>query len=116
MLHKYDSVTYKGGEMMNLSALLKPTGTITINKTIAHSVGLDSAVVYAELLNKYEISREMGELINGEWFPCSTKYLEENTTIKQKTQQRVIKTLKESGLVEVEMLGLPAKRYFKLVK
>lgn len=97
---------------MNLFDLLRSDGSIVVNKALAHTIGLNEAIIYSELVSLNEYWKGRDQLTNDGWFYCTVENLEKNTTLKQKTQQRAIKKLKELGLIEVKMLGIPAKRHF----
>lgn len=99
---------------MNLFDLLRSDGSIVINKGLAHTIGLTEAIIYSELISLHEYWRKHNRLTNNEWFYCTAENLEKNTTIKPKTQQRTIKNLEKLGLIEVKMMGIPAKRHFKI--
>lgn len=99
---------------MNLFDLLRSDGSIVVNKSLAHEIGLNEAVIYSELVSLNEYWRKNGRLTDGEWFFCTIENLEKNTTLKKDVQSRALKKLLNLELIESKRMGLPAKRYFKI--
>jgi hypothetical protein len=99
---------------MDIFDLLRADGYITVNKTLAHEIGLNETIIYSELVSLHQYWRKQGKLTDDNWFFCTIENLERNTTLTRNKQDRAIKKLQELGLIEVERRGLPAKRYFKI--
>lgn len=106
----------------NLLDMLRADGSIVVNKKLACKIGLEEAAIYSELASQRNFWKMQGKMSNesgrydkkGEWFYCTIDKLEEHTSVKRKKQDRVIKTLVNLKLIEVRLLGLPSKRYFKI--
>ena len=86
---------------------------IMVNREIAVKLGINAAVMIAELANEEQYYETRGELENG-WFYSSINNIEEKTTLKRYKQDTAINALKEVGLVETKVYGMTAKRYFRL--
>lgn len=99
---------------MNLFDLLRADGSITVNKKLAHEIGLNEAVVYSELVSLYIYWRDRNELTEDGWFFCTAANLEKNTTLKEKTLQRATNKLVKIGLIEKKKKGLPSKTHYKI--
>lgn len=98
--------------MNQICSLLNPDNTMTVNRLLAHAVGIPAAVVYTALISKY-VYYEQNELIAEDgWFNSTVSDLEESTTLGIKAQRSAIRTLEETGLIRCEMKGMPAMRYF----
>lgn len=106
----------------NLLDLLRADGSIIVNKKLAKKIGLEEAAIYSELASqrnfwsmKEELKDEFGKKNEkGEWFFCTIQKLEDHTGLTRKKQDRVIDSLVNLKLIEVKLLGLPAKRHFKI--
>ncbi|MCH5199735.1 MAG: hypothetical protein J1F60_02155 [Oscillospiraceae bacterium] len=100
-----------------LSALLQilnPDNTMSVNRFLAHSIGMADTIIYSALISKYTYYRNCGKLSDGGWFYSTIEDLQESTTYGVKTQRTVIKHLSELGLIESKLMGMPARRYFRL--
>lgn len=86
------------------------------NRLLAHAIGAEEALIYSSLLSKYLYYGQRDMLDNPDgWFFVTEVDLQESTTYKEKVQRKAIKHLVESGLIEYKLMGLPAKRYFRIV-
>jgi len=110
------SISQKKGviKMFSILDLLRSDGSIVINKKLAKEIGLNETVIYSELVSLYKYWEGRGDLTKDGWFFCTYKNLEDNTTIQQKTAQRVTTKLVKLGLIEKKIMGLPAKTYYKI--
>lgn len=86
---------------------------IMVNREIAVKLGINAAVMIAELANEEQFHASRNELENG-WFYSTMDNVEQKTGLKRSKQDSGIRELKKAGLVETEVRGMPAKRYFKL--
>ena len=94
--------------------LLRSDGSITVNKSLVQAIGLQEAVLYCELISKYNYfnSRDM---LDDEGYFYNTQYdLQASTGLGEKAQRTAIGNLKSFGLIEVELKGMPAKGHFKI--
>ena len=98
--------------MNQICSLLNPDNTMTVNRLLAHAVGMPAAVIYTALIGKY-VYYEQNDLLSADgWFYSTVSDLEESTTLGIKAQRSAIRTLEEIGLIRCEMKGMPAMRYF----
>ncbi|HCF82583.1 MAG TPA: hypothetical protein DER68_00995 [Ruminococcaceae bacterium] len=98
--------------MKAIFKLLNPDNTMSINRQLAHAVGLAEAVVYGALLSKYAYYSQRGLLTDGDWFYSTAEDLEESTALTARQQRRCIDTLTKLGLIRCKVQGMPAKRFF----
>ena len=98
--------------MKAIFKLLNPDNTMSINRQLAHAIGLAEAVVYGALLSKYAYYDQHGLLSDGDWFYSTAEDLEESTALTSRQQRRCIDKLIELGLIQCKVQGMPAKRYF----
>ena len=94
--------------------LLRSDGIIPLNKKLMRSLGVNTTIIYSELISRYKYFEDRGLLTDDGWFFNTVEDLEGGTTFKEKIQRRCIKQLVECGLIEQELRGVPAKRFFKI--
>lgn len=95
--------------------LLRADGSITVNKSLIQAIGLNEAVLYCELLSRYNYFKTK-EMLDEEGYFYNTQYdLQAGTGLGEKAQRTAINNLKRIGLIKVKLKGLPAKRHFKII-
>lgn len=99
----------------NRSDVFSSDGWIPVNKKLAHEVGIEGAIIYGELTRKEKWYKDNDKIQEGGWFYVTEKDLEESTAIKRKGQDRGINALVKIGLIEKKLMGLPARRHFRLI-
>ena len=95
---------------MNILSLLASSSFITVNKDLIKAVGIEAALLFGELASEYSYWSDQ----NDDYFYSTVENLEEKTTLNDYQQRKAIKVLKDKGLIEVKIKGVPAKRYFKI--
>lgn len=100
--------------MKSVFDLLNHDNTISVNRRLAHALGLGEAVIYAALLAKHEYYSQRGAL-DGGWFYSTVGDMEESTSLTKCQQSRCIKRLVSAGLIQCQPRGLPARRFFLIV-
>lgn len=98
---------------MDIIDLLANDNYIIANKTIARLYGLEEAVLLGELASEYKYWQRRDELKDG-YFYSTIENVKDNTTLSDKRQRSALTALKEAGLVDVKLMGIPAKRYIKI--
>lgn len=98
---------------MDIIELLANDNYIIANKTIAKLFGLDEAILLGELASEYRYWTKREELKDG-YFYSTVENVKDNTTLSDKRQRSALTALKAAGIVEVKLMGLPAKRYIKI--
>lgn len=96
--------------------MLNPSNTLTVNRLLAHEIGLSEAVVYAALISKCSYYERNGMLDDSGWFYSTVPDLEASTALSEYQQKRCIKNLVDAGLIESKNRGLPAKRCFRIIE
>lgn len=97
-----------------LFQLINPDNSMSVNRYLAHSMGVAETIIYSALISKYTYYKSKGKLTDGGWFYSTIEDLQESTTYAVKAQRTAIKHLSELGLIESKIMGMPAKRYFRL--
>ena len=69
--------------------LLNPNNTVSVNRPLAHAIGLNEAVVYGALVAKYYWYSDRGMLDDG-WFYSTAPDLQESTALTEKQQKRCV--------------------------
>lgn len=101
--------------METIFQVLNPNNTLTINRPLAHAIGLSEATVYAALIAKCSYYERTDKLDDG-WFYSTVPDLEESTSLSEYQQKRCIANLVKAGLIESKNRGLPAKRSFRIIE
>lgn len=99
---------------MGILSLIASRNFIAVNKTLIKVFGLDEAIMLGELASEFEYWQEQGRLDEDNFFFSTVENIEDNTGIKEKRQRAILNNLKEKGVVEMKLKGLPAKRYIKI--
>jgi hypothetical protein len=86
---------------------------LTINKPLVRTIGFECAGFLSELIDEFMYYYKNNQAQDG-WFYSTTENVQERTGWGRKTQDRLIKKLKDLKLIEYKLAGLPAKRYFKI--
>lgn len=99
---------------MSILKLLASDGFLSVNKHIARIVGLDAAVLLAELASSHNYFEVTEQLTDDGMFFETVDRIEENTTLSKYQQSKAVNVLVEAGILETKKIGIPAKRYFKI--
>ena len=94
--------------------LLSSSAFLIVNKKLAKQVGLKGAVLLADLISKEEYFIANG--MNDGWFFNTAKNIEEDTCLTSHQQRKAIKSLKDLGIIETKVVGIPAKQNFKIME
>ena len=98
---------------MGLVSLIASNNYIVVNKQLARAFGLEEAVLLGELASEMEYWQQRGELKDG-YFYSTIDNVKDSTTLSDKRQRSALTALKDAGIVDVKLAGLPAKRYIRI--
>lgn len=101
-------------DISTLLALINPANTISVNRCLAHSIGLQETVVYQALIAKYIYWNQRNMLEPDGTFFSTADDLERSTSLSEKQQRRLLKILTEKKLVTVTLRGCPPKRFMSI--
>lgn len=87
-----------------------------INKMLLRKLGINPALLLTDLIDKYYYFKDRNQLNKEGFFYCTAKDLEESTTLTYHLQKKAIDYLIESGLIETQLKGVPAKVHFKIIE
>lgn len=99
---------------MGILRLIANRNFIAVNKDLIRVFGLEEAIILGELASEFNYWEERGEIGKDGYFFSTADNIEENTTIKEKRQRNALNNLKEKGVIDIKLKGLPAKRYIKI--
>lgn len=97
---------------MSILRLLALDGFLSVNKHLASVLGLDAAVLIAELASAHNFFESIDELTPEGMFIETVERIEANTTLSKYQQAKAVKVLEEAGILKTKKIGIPAKRYF----
>ncbi|TXI82198.1 MAG: hypothetical protein E6Q39_00080 [Crocinitomicaceae bacterium] len=101
--------------MSAITELLKQNSWWIVNKNIAKSVGVESALLLSYLASKNDYFKEQSKIFQGqEWFFNTSEAIESETGLSYRVQKKCIGILEKSGLIKTKLMGLPRKLYFTL--
>ncbi len=96
--------------------LFNSGNSISVNRPLAHALGVNAAIVYGALLGKHLYYLQHDMLKEGGWFYSTIADLQESTSLTRRQQERGIDTLVRNELIETSVKGLPARRYFRIIE
>lgn len=100
---------------MEIFSLITNKNYIAVDKDMIKSVGLDGAILLGELENEYVYSEKQNTLKDG-YFCTTVKDIQENTTLTDYQQRTILKRLQEMKLIDVKLMGIPARRFIRINK
>lgn len=98
-----------------ITDLLSTDGFIIYNKKLARTIGTNPAILLGYLCSEYNFYLGNGQLDN-EMFFCTREKIKYNTGLTETEQRTATKKLKELGIIETELKGMPSKTYYKINK
>lgn len=94
--------------------LLRADGYVTVSKPLISVIGFLEAGVYSELVSRHFYFAEKNQLTEDGYFFNTVEDFELMSRLTAYQQRAVFLRLKELNLIDFEVRGLPAKRYFKI--
>lgn len=98
-----------------LLEVLNPTNTVSRNRLLSFAIGNMEAEIYNCLIAKHVYYNNQGKLYEGGWFYSTVMDLHLSSGYAEDAQKTAIRHLIKHGLIESELKGLPAKRYFRII-
>ena len=98
---------------MAILNLISNNNFITLNKDLIKAIGLEEAILLGELASEYDYWKKQELLENG-YFYSTIENIEEHTTLSEYKQRKALNSLKDQGLIDIKIKGLPAKRFIKI--
>ena len=98
---------------MSVLKLLASDNYIVVNKDLIKILNLEGAVMLGQLASEYVYWENARKLEDG-YFYSTIEDIQEKTSLTAYQQRNVIKMLEEKELINVKLMGMPAKRYIKI--
>lgn len=98
---------------MGILQLISTSNFITVNKDLIKELGLEEAILLGELASEYDYWNNKNEIEDG-YFYSTIENIEEKTTLTAYKQRRCLENLKNKGIIDIQIRGIPAKRYIKI--
>ena len=99
---------------MSVLRLIASNSYLTVNKHIIKEVGLEGAVMLAELASINNYMEEHDMMDESGMFFATAEHMEESTGLTAYQQSKAIKQLEEKGVIITCRKGLPAKKFFSI--
>lgn len=100
--------------MSVITNLLSANNFIVTNKVLAKSIGLNEAIIFAELCGKHNFFTENSKLDSEGFFYCTAATLQEETTLTTRQQSPVLEKLEKLGFITTKLKGNPARKHYKI--
>ena len=84
--------------------LLRSDGSIVINKKLIHSIGLHEAIVFSELLSRYNYFQTKGQLQKDGSFFNTYEDLQSATSLSEKQQRKASRELEKKKRTRIGLL------------
>ena len=98
---------------MGILQLISTSNFITVNKDLIKELGLEEAILLGELASEYDYWNNKNE-IEDDYFYSTIENIEEKTTLTAYKQRKCLENLKNKGIIDIQIRGIPAKRYIKI--
>jgi hypothetical protein len=98
---------------MSVLNLLSSKSFLIVNKKLSRIIGLESAVLLADLASA-QLYWDGTDKVSDGFFYRTQAEIEEETTLSAKVQLKCVKVLEEYGLLETALRGLPAVKHYRL--
>lgn len=95
----------------DLLSLLASDNYIIVNKDLIRVIGLEEAILFGELCSQYAHYKKENRLIDN-MFYCSSEKIEDRIGLSEYQQRKALQSLKNAGIISIELKGLPATKHF----
>lgn len=101
---------------LSLIQIINGNNYLNVNRSLAHKIGLNEAIILSELCDKYDFFLKDNSLITIDstcgWFYLTMEKIYERTTLTKRQQIAAINRLVELRLIKTRIFGQPSKKYF----
>ena len=67
-----------------------------------------------QLISEHNYYKSKGTLTDGKYFYSTVEHIQEETTLSKHEQLKCIQALIKLNIITVSLMGIPAKRHFKI--
>lgn len=99
---------------MDILKLMASSNFIIVNRDLIKEFGTNGAILLGELASEYNYYHDNNRLSDDGMFFSTVENVENNTGLSRYQQKKAIDELKEKGAIDVELRGMPAKRYIRI--
>lgn len=97
-----------------LIEVLNHGNTVSRNRLLSFAIGNAEAEIYNCLVSKHIYYDSNGKLLDG-WFYSTVMDLHLSSGYGEDAQRSAVRHLISQGLIECELKGIPARRYFRII-
>lgn len=94
--------------------IISDSAYLLVNKKLIYTFGLEPAVFLSNLINKYFYFKDKNQLKNNSWFYLVHEQQINEIGISLLKLRKCKVQLKEFGVIDTKMIGVPAKEYYKI--
>lgn len=94
--------------------MLASNNFIAVNRDVVNEFGLLEAVMLGELASECEYWTKQGKIDKDGYFFSTVENIERMTTLTDYVQRKLIQNLKNRGVIDCKLTGIPAKRYVRI--
>lgn len=99
---------------MDILDMLCTEGYFMTNRNLIKNIGLTEATVIGYLASIQKYAKQNNMFEEDEYFYITIDKMEEDLNLGKKAQNTILTKLEEVGLLSKKLIGLPAKRYFRI--
>ena len=97
-----------------LFSFIKQEAYFTVNYKLVKHIGLNPSIFFGEICNEFKYYYEKNLLINDDWFFATTDKIQSRIGFSKFLQSNCIKILQDCKILEMKIMGIPAKKHFKI--
>lgn len=97
-----------------LFSFIKQEAYFTVNYKLVKHIGLNPSIFFGEICNEFKYYYEKNLLINDDWFFATTDKIQNRIGFSKFLQSNCIKILQDCKILEMKIMGIPAKKHFKI--
>ena len=97
-----------------LFSFIKQEAYFTVNYKLVKHIGLNPSIFFGEICNEFKYYYEKNLLINDDWFFATTDKIQSKIGFSKFLQSNCIKILQDCKILEMKIMGIPAKKHFKI--
>ncbi len=94
--------------------VLQTDAYLRVNKKIMRHVGIEAAIILADLISKEKYFDDKDRLDDDGFFYNVIENLEQDTCLSEHKQRKAVMILEECNFIETKRKDSPPKRYFKI--
>lgn len=99
---------------MDVIDLLACDNYLIINRDLMRALGVAEAMLIGELASELRYWKKANKLVDGEWFYSTNENLEDRIPFSRPSLKKAADHLEEIGLIETKLMGVPAKKYYRI--